>query len=100
MPSVSTAPAAPRQEAMFGICRAVGEDFGFNPLWLRVAFGVGLLVNLEYVIGAYVALGVIVVLSRLLAPNPRQRAHAAASAQRPVAETQDNEVYPALDRAA
>ncbi len=57
---------------LFGICAAIGADFGFDPLWLRLAFGLGLLVNLEAVVGAYLVLGVIVLASRLLAPVPKR----------------------------
>ena len=88
---------------MFGICAAVGEDFGFNPVWLRIALGFGLLFNLEYVIGAYVALGVIVVVSRWLSPNPRVRPAAQVTPLPQPAEpasAQDVDAYPALDRAA
>lgn len=69
-----TEPTAPQshQDNLFGICAAVGEDFGFNPNWLRVAFGVGLLFNLEGVIAAYFALGAIVLVSRLLVPVRRR----------------------------
>ncbi len=27
-----------RQDTFFGICEAVGQDFGFNPQYLRLAF--------------------------------------------------------------
>src|SRR3546814_20792094 len=27
-----------RKDTFFGLCEAVGRDFGFNPLWLRLAF--------------------------------------------------------------
>src|SRR3546814_1112596 len=27
-----------RRDTFFGICEAVGQDFGFNPLWLRLDF--------------------------------------------------------------
>ena len=59
------------KDNMFGICAALGEDFGFDPLWLRLAFGAALLWNMEIVIGAYFALGAVVLVSRLLAPNPK-----------------------------
>ncbi len=61
-------PAAPRDN-LFGVCAALGEDFGFNPLWLRLGFAVALLFSLEKVLIAYVALGVLVLVSRLLFPN-------------------------------
>lgn len=63
-----TTPPAPRDN-LFGVCAALGEDFGFNPLWLRLGFAVALLFSLEKVLMAYVALGVLVLASRLLFPN-------------------------------
>ena len=27
-----------RPDTFFGICEAMAQDFGFNPLWLRLAF--------------------------------------------------------------
>lgn len=68
-PAPDFAPAAPQN--LFGICAAVGEDFGFNPLWLRLAFAGLLILNPVAVIGAYFALGAVVLLSRLLFPNRR-----------------------------
>lgn len=68
--TATPAPAA-HQDNLFGVCAAIGEDFGFNPLWLRIAFACGLLFSLEGVIAAYAALGLVVLVSRLLAPNPK-----------------------------
>jgi len=61
-----------REDTMLGICEAIGEDFRFNPLLLRVAFGVGLFLNPFMTIGAYLAAGAVVLLSRLIVPNPRR----------------------------
>lgn len=63
----TTAPAP--SDNLFGICAALGEDFGFNPMWLRMAFAVALLFDLEKVLVTYAALGVLVLVSRLLFPN-------------------------------
>lgn len=60
-----------RDDTFFGVCEALGEDFGFNPNWLRVALGVGLLFNPLASVAAYAAAGLIVGFSRLLVPNPR-----------------------------
>jgi phage shock protein C len=60
-----------RDDTFFGICQSIGEDFGFNPNWLRLAFGVSLLLNPMAVIGTYFALGVLVLFSRLVVRNPR-----------------------------
>lgn len=78
--TATPAPAA-HQDNLFGVCAAIGEDFGFNPLWLRIAFACGLLFSLEGVIAAYAALGVVVLVSRLVAPNPK-KAPAPASEER------------------
>ena len=61
-----------REDTLFGVCEALGEDFRFNPLLLRVAFGAGLFLNPLLAIGGYAAAGVVVLASRLLSPNPRQ----------------------------
>jgi phage shock protein PspC (stress-responsive transcriptional regulator) len=60
-----------RDDTFFGVCQGIGEDFGFNPAYLRVALGVALLVNPPVVLGVYAALGVLVLFSRLVFPNPR-----------------------------
>ena len=72
---------APAKDHLFGVFAAIGEDFGFDPLWLRIAFAVALLFNLEAVIGAYLALGAVVLVSRLLFRDPQ----VAAAAPAPVA---------------
>ena len=70
MTDLSAPPPAPRDN-LFGVCAALGEDFGFDPLWLRLGFAVALLFNLEAVLLTYLALGVLVAASRLLFPNRR-----------------------------
>lgn len=71
-PTTDTAPAAPQN--LFGICHRVGEDFGFNPLWLRLAFASALILNPVAVIASYFVLGAIVLSSRLLFPNRKREA--------------------------
>jgi phage shock protein C len=60
-----------RSDTLFGVCQALGEDLGFNPLYLRISLGVLLLWNPTIVLGAYVAMGVVVAISRLAFPRPR-----------------------------
>lgn len=62
-------PATAIRDNLFGVCAALGEDFGFDAMWLRLAFAVALLFDLEKVILAYAALGVMVLVSRMLFPN-------------------------------
>ena len=86
-----TATPAAARDNLFGVCAALGEDFGFNPLWLRLGFAVALLFSLEKVLLAYAALGVLVLVSRLLFPN-RSRA-TANEVPAPVANEADEEGY-------
>ncbi|OHT19223.1 MULTISPECIES: hypothetical protein [Edaphosphingomonas] len=65
-----------RPDTMLGICEALGEDLGFNPIVLRIALGSLVLWNPKIAIGAYLALGVLVLLSRLIFPARRVAADA------------------------
>ena len=67
-----------RDDTMLGICEGLGEDLGFHPNWLRAALGAGLLWNPFAMIGIYLALGVVVLFTRLVMPNPRRAAAAPA----------------------
>ncbi|MCW5647136.1 MAG: PspC domain-containing protein [Sphingopyxis sp.] len=66
-----------RRDTFFGICEAVGQDFGFNPLWLRLAIVAPLFFFPVQTFIGYFALGAVVLVSRLLFPA---RATAAAPA--------------------
>jgi len=57
-----------RRDTFFGICEAVGQDFGFNPLWLRLAFVAPLFFFPVETFVGYFALGLVVLASRLLFP--------------------------------
>ncbi len=88
-----------RDHTLFGVCEAIGEDFGFNPMFLRVPFAALLLLSPTAVIATYFALAVVVFLTRWISPNPRTIAEArpaAASKRAPAA----NEVAEELAVAA
>ena len=57
-----------RRDTFFGICEAVGQDFGFNPLWLRLAFVAPLFFFPVQTFIGYFSLGLVVLASRLLFP--------------------------------
>lgn len=57
-----------RRDTFFGICEAVGQDFGFNPLWLRLAFVAPLFFFPAQTFIGYFALGIVVLASRLIFP--------------------------------
>jgi phage shock protein PspC (stress-responsive transcriptional regulator) len=61
-----------RSHTILGVCEAIGEDFGFNPVLLRVPFAASVLWSPLMAIGAYFALGAVVLLSRLVFPKPKQ----------------------------
>ena len=66
----SAEPALPlRSDTMLGVCEAIGQDFGFNPNWLRLALGSLVLWNPWGAFAIYLGLGVIVGLTRLIAPQ-------------------------------
>ena len=70
-----------RAHTILGVCEAIGEDFGFNPTFLRVPLAAMVIVNPLWAFGAYFALGGAVLLSRLLFPKPK--AEVAAETARP-----------------
>ena len=66
----STRSIIARDDTLLGVCFALGEDLGFNPVYLRVMLAVVVLWSLPAAIGAYAALGSLVAISRLIAPDP------------------------------
>lgn len=79
-----------RDDTLLGICFALGEDFGFNPVYLRVVLALVVLWSLPTAIGAYAALGVPVAFSRWLAPDPASEAAGPEALE--VAETPQHEL--------
>jgi phage shock protein PspC (stress-responsive transcriptional regulator) len=71
--TIHAQPLTASKDNLLGICNAVGEDFGFNPLWLRLALGAVFVVQPVGVVVAYLALGLVVLASRLLVPNRATR---------------------------
>ena len=70
-----------RRDTFFGICEAVGQDFGFNPLWLRLALIAPLFFFPVQTFAAYFGLGAIVLASRLLFPAPAAAPSVSAEAE-------------------
>lgn len=60
-----------RSQTLLGVCEAIGEDFGFNANYLRVPLGAIVVFNVWAAVGAYLALGVIVLASRMLFPKAK-----------------------------
>jgi phage shock protein PspC (stress-responsive transcriptional regulator) len=60
-----------RNDTFLGVCEAIGRDFGFNPNWLRVLLAASLYWLPMQVVAAYLGLAVLVLLSRVIAPDHR-----------------------------
>jgi len=61
-----------RAHTILGVCEAIGEDFGFNPVLLRIPFAASVLWSPTMTFAAYFALGAAVLASRLLFPRTKQ----------------------------
>jgi len=64
-----TTPLPLRNDTILGVCEAIGRDFGFNPLWLRLAFIAPLFFAPTMTIAAYFALGLVVAAVNWLSPD-------------------------------
>ena len=93
----NSVPVTLRPHTILGVCEAIGEDFGFNPAFLRIPFAASVLISPTYAIGAYFLLGAIVLLSRVLAPK---KAVTAVEAEEVVVPAKANEANAELPLAA
>ncbi|HEY8593384.1 MAG TPA: PspC domain-containing protein [Sphingomicrobium sp.] len=73
-----------RSHTILGVCEAIGEDFGFNPVYLRAPLAASVILSPQIAVGTYLALGVIVLISRLL--FPKAKAQPSAAVETSVAE--------------
>lgn len=71
-------------ENLFGVCAAIGEDLGINPLWLRIALGVSVLFNPIAAAVVYAWMALAVLASRALFPKRRKARPAALAAVTPL----------------
>ena len=60
-----------RNDTILGVCEGLGEDFGFNPTYLRLVFAGLFYFSPLWVVGTYIALGLTVALARWVYPAPR-----------------------------
>ena len=75
-----------RPDTLLGVCEAIGEDFRFNANWLRVAFALPMFAFPTITIAVYLALGLVVMATRLALPNPHVAAPVDAAATADEAE--------------
>lgn len=72
--STHTAPADSPRDNLFGICHTLGETFGFNPIFLRIALLVTVMINAEAALIAYFAAGIAVMIAKLATRSSSKRA--------------------------
>jgi len=84
-------PALPfRSDTILGVCEAIGQDFGFNPTYLRLVFAALFFLNPLMVSAAYLALGAGVALARWFYPVPTATvAQPAVNSAAPAADNED-----------
>ena len=84
-----------RDDTFFGVCHALGEDFGFNPIFLRLGFALPLFFSPPAAIAGYAALGLVVAATRWFVPNPRV-AEAEARVEDETASVQEEQMELAI----
>jgi phage shock protein C len=68
-----------RNDTILGVCEAIGQDFGINPTWLRVAFCLSVFLNPVLAVGVYLGLGLLVAGTRFAFPNRTVQVHSNAA---------------------
>lgn len=65
-------PISKRAEPIFGVCEALGDDFGINPHWIRAAIVPLLIWQPLWTFAGYALVGLIVLASRLVFPDVQE----------------------------
>ena len=93
-----------RDDTFFGVCQALGEDFRFPPNLLRLGFALAFFWNPIVVVGAYFAVGILVALTRFIAPDPRPaqvlRYQAAAPTEQAAPEPREEPAHGQIEELA
>ena len=70
-----------RPHTVLGVCEGLGEDLGFNPIYLRIAIAAGIFFAPVAVVLTYLALGGVVAFARWAYPVQAEAEHAGRSDQ-------------------
>ena len=89
-----------RDDTFLGVCEGLGQDFGVDPLWFRVAFALAMFVQPLWVPAAYLSLGAVVLASRWLFPDVPAVSPVAEEAAPAMLRGDNDGDAPALPRAA
>lgn len=80
-----------REDTIFGACEGIGEDFGFNPQYLRAGLAAMLFWSPVAALATYAAIALAVFIARWLYPAASPELAGAAS---PIALERPNEPAP------
>lgn len=64
--TMNQTPLPLRHDTILGVCESIGQDFGFNPLYLRLAFIAPLFFAPVATVAGYAGLGLLVGATRLV----------------------------------
>ena len=78
-----------RSHTILGVCEAMGEDFGFNPVFLRIPLAASVIISPTWAIITYLTLGAVVLASRLLFPKTNTVAAEAKAQPAPANEQRE-----------
>jgi len=87
----NTTPLPLRCDTILGVCEAIGRDFGFNPLWLRLVLIVPVFFAPALSIAAYLGLGLLVGLVHWFSPDEPA---AAQAIEAPATVVEDDDALP------
>ncbi len=82
-----------RDDTLLGVCEGLGEEFGFNPNYLRIVVGSLVLFDITLAVVAYLGLGLALAIGRLMFP-PNSHPVAKSAAGQPVAQANDSAAAP------
>jgi len=82
-------------DSLFGICQAAGEDLHISPFFLRVGLISVMFFNPLLMIGAYLGLGLVVGVSRVLFPKPQTEVQVEVSVEQPAQFHREQELVAA-----
>ena len=90
-----------RDDTFLGVCEGLGEDLRIPSSLLRLGFAVALFFSPLAAVVGYLGAGMLVALSRLIAPNPRiALPEPVAEVEAEAVEETQEELQPALPLAA
>jgi phage shock protein PspC (stress-responsive transcriptional regulator) len=69
-----------RGDTFLGVCEAIGQDFGINPNWLRIAFAPFIMFSPVITLSVYLGLGAVVAAARWFYPVEERTAAPSAKA--------------------